>query len=106
MDDYYYDLMDENRINSASSIGEEHERVKRIEEGRMKQLENSSVVLELKKQVQELESQSKSLLKQIEILELSNEESKKQAKKSLIGFVITTLISIASLVFAILAVAL
>ena len=104
MDDYYKDLMDENRINSALSMDREYERVKRIEEGKVKLLENSGVVLELRKQVQELELQSKSLLKQIEILESSKEQAEKQAKKSFIGFVITITISVASLIVAILAI--
>ena len=115
--DYYSDLMDPMRINSASSIQSEHDRVKRIEEGKhaalfesepFKQIERQANLISqmVEKQnvvINELKKQTEGLRAQVRILEESEKEAKRKAKWATAGFWITTAIAFASLIVAILA---
>ncbi len=113
--DYYKCLMDPMRINSASSIQAEYDRVRKTEEGRLKAQSQSPIYKELQeqtainlallrkqeKQIAELEEQNRRLLEQITMLKESEAKDKKRFKLSLIAFFITTSIAIASLVVSI-----
>ena len=115
--DYYSDLMDSMRINSSSSIQTEHDRVKRIEEGRRAALLESEPFKQIERQtaltsqmvekqnvvIDELKKQTEGLQTQVRMLESSEKEAKRKSKWSTIGFWITTAIAVASLVIAILA---
>lgn len=121
--DYYKDLIDPMRGSTADSISEEEKRIERIEKGRAQEtamaMVNSPIFVELQKQTQlngitilqqerqieELKSQNEKLQNQLEMLKKADMASKKQAKRSFIGFIITTVIALASLAVAIIALA-
>ena len=115
--DYYDDLVDPMRISSTGSMQTERERVRRVEEGRLKAFLSSPPILEISKQTQlgieaikrqdsqiaELKKQTSRLEEELHIAKMAEAESKKKAKWSIAGFWLTTVIAAASLVVAILA---
>ncbi len=119
--DYYADLMNPMRMNTASAGSDELKRIERIEKGRaqenVKAFECSPVFTELKtqtqlaittinqqeKQIKELQAQNAKLEAQLDLLKKSDKESSRQAKRSLIGFAISTAIALASLIVAVIA---
>lgn len=120
---YYGDLVDSMKMNSASSIAREEKRIERIEKGRAQEaaaaMTNSPIFAELQKQthlnmanivqqerqIQELKSQNAKLESQIDMLKKSELDSKRQAKKSFIGFIISNAIALASFIVAVVALA-
>ena len=115
--EYYNDLMDPMRISSAAGAQAEHDRIRRIEEGRLRAQLESPVFKELQrqttlsaaqlqkqeKQIAELEKQNKRLSEQIDMFKESEAAAKRKAKWSIAGFWLTTVIAIASLIVAVLA---
>lgn len=111
LDDYYTDLIDPTHATSAMAVARERERVKRIEEARLERLtspiQNQTVLLaktieQHEKVIKELEEQNENFKKQIVMLQKSEAEAKRKSRYSLVGFVITTIISLVSLLVAIL----
>ena len=119
---YYEDLVNPMKINSSAAMTEEVKRIERIEKGRMAEavrtLTSSPLFAELQKQTQlnmitiaqqerqikELQDQNQRLEAQLDLLKKSEDASSAQAKRSLVGFLISTIIAIASLVVAIIAI--
>lgn len=115
--DYYNDLVDPTRVSSARSMQTERERVRRVEEGRLKAFLSSPPIVEISKQTQlgieaikrqeaqiaELKKQTLRLEEELHIAKVAEAESKKKTKWSIAGFWLTTMIAVASLVVAILA---
>lgn len=108
--DYYKDLIDPARATSATAFAYECERAKKIEDGRMERLtapiQNQTILLtktieQHEKVIKELEEQNENFKKQIAMLQKSESDAKRKARYSLLGFVITTIISLASLLVAI-----
>lgn len=110
LEDYYTDLIDPTRATSAMAVARERERVKRIEEARFERLtspiQNQTVLLtktieQHEKVIKELEEQNENFKKQIAMLQKSESDAKRKARYSLLGFVITTIISLVSLLVSI-----
>lgn len=110
LDDYYTDLIDPARATSATAVAHEHERVKRIEEARFDRLtspiQNQTTLLaktidQHDVVIKELREQNENFKSQITMLQKSETEAKRKSRYSLVGFVVTTIISLASLLVAI-----
>lgn len=110
-DEYYKDLVDPARATSATAFSHERERVKRIEEGRMERLtapirSQTSLLAKTIEQhetvIKELREQNDNFKSQIVMLQKSEADAKRKSRYSLVGFVITTIISLVSLLVAIL----
>lgn len=110
-DEYYKDLADSTRATSATAYAYECDRVKRIEDARTKQItapiQNQTALLsktieQHETVIKELREQNENFKKQIAMLQKSESDAKRKARYSLVGFVITTIISLASLLVAIL----
>lgn len=109
--DYYKDLIDPARATSATAFAYECERAKKIEDGRMERLtapiQNQTILLaktieQHETVIKELREQNDNFKSQITMLQKSEAEAKRKSRYSLLGFVITTIISLASLLVAIL----
>lgn len=110
-DDYYKDMADPARATNATAFARECERVKRIEDGRMERLtkpiQNQTTMLaktieQHETVIKELREQNDNFKSQITMLQKSEAEAKRKSRYSLVGFVITTIISLVSLLVAIL----
>lgn len=94
--DYYDNLVDPTRINSARSIKREHDRVAAVEEGRMAAQVNSPLFGQLLQQ-------NRYLSEEIELLKRSEEKSKREAHRAQIAFWVSTSLAIIAIVIALLA---
>ena len=118
-DEHYIDMINPLMINSGAAIEEQRKKIERIEKGRAEEVAraitksplfvelqtqtklNQITIIQQEKQIQELQSQNHKLEEQVKLLKETNEASRKQARRSFIGFVISTVIALASLVVAI-----
>ena len=109
-DDYYKDLIDPARATSATALAYECDRVKRIEDAKAKQItapiQKQTVLLmktieQHETVIKELKEQNENFKKQIAMLQKSESDAKRKARYSLLGFVITTIISLVSLLVSI-----
>lgn len=109
--DYPKELVDPTHATSATAYANECERAKKIEDGRMERLtapiQNQTILLmktieQHETVIEELRGQNENFKSQITMLQKSEAEAKRKSRYSLVGFVITTIISLASLLVAIL----
>ncbi len=110
-DDYYQEFVDPTRATSATAFAHACERAKKREDGRMERLtapiQNQTILLaktieQHETVIKELREQNDNFKSQITMLQKSEAEAKRKSCYSLVGFVITTIISLVSLLVAIL----
>lgn len=113
-DDIYFDMVDTSKVSSVQSAMAEAQKLKRIDEFRMKQQLDSPIYKELKEQnillnnqLKELSKQNNLLNSQLEEAKIAKDSAKEEAKKSkrfaYISFAVGTLIGLAGLVIALVA---
>ena len=113
-DDIYLDMVDTSKINSARSAMAEADKLRRIDEFKMKQQIESPMYKKLEEQNVLLSNQLRATIEQNNLLNQQLEESKKseelaknESKKSkifgYISFAVGTLIGLAGLIVALVA---
>ena len=102
-DDIYLDMVDTSKINSARSAMAEADKLRRIDEFKMKQQLESPIYKKLEEQNVLLSNQLRETIEQNNLLKKQIEESKKSKIFGYISFAVGTLIGLAGLIVALVA---